>query len=168
MAHRSQPRREKLLEAEVERLKEQLKRANLEKNEIISEYEKLSIICRSQRQQLYGIKQALASTSPTNKSPGTPKQKPRQVQLDKNSSSPDQNSWQAFTEDLKTPTLVTSDNLKPVTTRNSHQNKSGANAPAVRSQPTVPVTNVTQSQCFNGLRNKERNLNSQPPGWAAF
>lgn len=67
MAHTSQPRREKLLEAEVARLQAQLKQANMEKNEINSEYEKLSTICHSQRQQLHGIKQALASSTSTNK-----------------------------------------------------------------------------------------------------
>ncbi|KAI3826914.1 hypothetical protein L1987_00974 [Smallanthus sonchifolius] len=131
------PRKEELLEAEVKRLREELKAANLEKSEISSEYEKLITICRSQRQQLHGIKQALASTTPPNTQP--------QGLFDKSSSSPDQNSWQAFPEDLKTPTLLTGDNSKPFRTMNSHQ-----------------------SQRFGGLKNDERNLTSQPPGWAAF
>ncbi|KAI3740054.1 hypothetical protein L2E82_30471 [Cichorium intybus] len=59
--------KEEVLKAEVEKLREQLKQANLEKSEINSEYQKLSTICRSQRQQLHGIKQALASTTPPNK-----------------------------------------------------------------------------------------------------
>ncbi|XP_019453600.1 PREDICTED: probable serine/threonine-protein kinase DDB_G0276461 isoform X2 [Lupinus angustifolius] len=58
--------REEALVAEVEKLKEQLKVANMEKAEITSKYEKLSAICRSQKQELQNLKQALAvRTSPT-------------------------------------------------------------------------------------------------------
>lgn len=49
------------LEAEIERLKEQLKQANLEKSEITSKFEKLSAICRSQRQEIQELKQAFAA-----------------------------------------------------------------------------------------------------------
>lgn len=56
-------RREELLEAEVEKLKEQLKQSNLEKEEITSKYEKLSSICRSQRKELQELKLALATDS---------------------------------------------------------------------------------------------------------
>lgn len=62
-------RKEELLEAEVKRLRQELKAANLEKSEISSEYEKLTTICRSQRQQLHGIKQALASNMTQNTKP---------------------------------------------------------------------------------------------------
>lgn len=57
--------REGALEAEVEKLKEQLKEANIEKAEITSKYEKLSAICRSQRQELQDLKQALAARTPS-------------------------------------------------------------------------------------------------------
>ena len=60
--------KEELLEAEVAKLREQLKKANMEKSRLSSEYEKLSIIFRSQRQQLHGIKLALASSTPPKKS----------------------------------------------------------------------------------------------------
>lgn len=53
------------LEAEVEQLKEQLKQATLEKAEMTSKYEKLSAICRSQRQEIQELKQALASRTPS-------------------------------------------------------------------------------------------------------
>ncbi|KAI3683071.1 hypothetical protein L1987_83571 [Smallanthus sonchifolius] len=119
------PRKLELLEAEVTRSREELKGVNLEKSEISSE---LTTICRSQRQQLHGIKQAPASTTTPNTQP--------QGLFNKSSSSPDQNSWQAFLEDL---------NSKPFRTMNIHQ-----------------------SQRFGGLKNDERNLTSQPPGWAAF
>lgn len=57
--------REEELEAETERLKEQLKQANLEKSEITSKFEKLSAICRSQRQEIQELKQALAARTPS-------------------------------------------------------------------------------------------------------
>lgn len=52
-------------EAEVERLRKELKQANLEKAEITSKYEKLSAICRSQRQEIQELKQALAARTPS-------------------------------------------------------------------------------------------------------
>lgn len=61
----NKPEREQALEAEVEKLKEQLKEANLEKAEITSKYEKLSAICRSQRQELQDLKQALTARTPS-------------------------------------------------------------------------------------------------------
>ena len=48
-------------EAEVEKLKDQLKQANMEKAEITSKFEKLSAICRSQRQEIQELKQSLAA-----------------------------------------------------------------------------------------------------------
>ncbi|KAI3719158.1 hypothetical protein L6452_20052 [Arctium lappa] len=136
--------KEEQLEAEVERLKEQLKQVNLEKSELSSKYEKLSAICRSQRQELHELKQTLASRTPspnksaskTQSSPGTQHQSPSQQfntqqkdgitweqqkgLFDKSSPSSDQNSWQAFPE---APTLT--NNSKSVRTRNGHQNKQG-------------------------------------------
>lgn len=57
--------KEEMLESEVEKLKEELKQANIEKAEITSKYEKLSAICRSQRQEIQELKQALASRTPS-------------------------------------------------------------------------------------------------------
>lgn len=56
-------------EAEVDRLKAQLKQANLEKAEITSKYEKLSAICHSQQQDIEKLKHALAAvdSSPPSK-----------------------------------------------------------------------------------------------------
>lgn len=51
------------LQSEVERLKEQLKQANIEKAEVTSKYEKLSAICRSQRQEIQELKQAITARS---------------------------------------------------------------------------------------------------------
>ncbi|MBA0795568.1 hypothetical protein Gohar_006421, partial [Gossypium harknessii] len=57
--------KEKALEAEIVRLKEQLKQSNLEKAEMTSKFEKLSAICRSQRQEIQELKQTLAARSPS-------------------------------------------------------------------------------------------------------
>lgn len=57
-------RREEVLEAEVEKLKEQLKQSNLEKAEVTYKYEKLSSICRSQRKELQELKLALTTLTP--------------------------------------------------------------------------------------------------------
>lgn len=55
--------KEEALEVEIERLKAQLKQANLEKAEMTSKFERLSAICRSQRQEIQELKQALATRS---------------------------------------------------------------------------------------------------------
>ncbi|XP_047338314.1 AP2-associated protein kinase 1-like [Impatiens glandulifera] len=53
--------KEMKMDSEVEKLKKQLKQANVEKDEIMSKFEKLSAICRSQRQELHELKQELAT-----------------------------------------------------------------------------------------------------------
>jgi AP2-associated kinase len=57
--------KEEALEAEIEKLKEQLKQVNSEKAEITSKFEKLSAICRSQRQEIQELKQTLAARTPS-------------------------------------------------------------------------------------------------------
>ncbi|XP_022022510.1 AP2-associated protein kinase 1 isoform X1 [Helianthus annuus] len=132
--------KEEQLEAEVERLREQLKQVNMEKGELSSKYEKLSAICRSQRQELHDLKQTLASTTPspnktaskTQTSPVIQSQSPSQQVHQKDETvwelqkglfentppKSEQNSWQAFPE----PPPVTTTNSKSVRTRNGHQN----------------------------------------------
>ncbi|CAL0333154.1 unnamed protein product [Lupinus luteus] len=89
--------REEALVAEVEKLKEQLKVANMEKAEITSKYEKLSAICRSQRQELQTLKQTLAArTSPT--SPAI-LSSPVANNTEWKSPSSEPMSWKAFPEE---------------------------------------------------------------------
>ncbi|XP_062198946.1 uncharacterized protein LOC133901583 [Phragmites australis] len=57
--------KEQQLEAEVTLLKEQLKIANLEKEEISLKFDKLSAICSSQRREIQELKQALVAASAT-------------------------------------------------------------------------------------------------------
>lgn len=73
--------KEEKLEAEVERLREQLKQVNEEKSELSSKYEKLSAICRSQRQELHELKQAFASTTPPNKTSSKTQSPSQQVKF---------------------------------------------------------------------------------------
>lgn len=173
--------KEEQLEAEVERLREQLKQVNLEKSELSSKYEKLSAICRSQRQELHELKQTLASRTPspnksaskTQSSPGTQHQSPSQQQKDgiiwdKSSPSSDQNSWEAFPE-------AAPNNSKSVRTRNGQQNKQGGNnnwsfgAESFTAVPAAasPQVNVP-SERFGESKNKESKSASQPAGWAGF
>ncbi|XP_060217040.1 uncharacterized protein LOC132644462 isoform X2 [Lycium barbarum] len=141
-----QPEKKELLEAEVEKLKQQLSRTNMEKAEMTSKYEKLSAICRSQRQEIQELKQALAARTPSpnrditrnQASPGSqPSSIPpkmdkiegtvwelQQGLLGQSQVSPDSKSWQAFADDdpkqQATPVNASS---KSVRTRNSHQNR---------------------------------------------
>lgn len=126
-------RKESSLEAEIDRLQEQLKQANAEKAEITSKYEKLTAICRSQRQELQELKQALAARTPSPKdstrnqpssnSKAATSQRAKnegaelqQGLFDKNSTSPDSKPWQPF---ANTPTSA-ADPSKSVRTRNGH------------------------------------------------
>ncbi|KAH9774654.1 protein kinase domain-containing protein [Citrus sinensis] len=130
--------KEEALQNEVERLKGQLKQTNLEKAEITSKFEKLSAICRSQRQEIQELKQALAArlpspnkdaasnqTSPGNESFATP---PREkiegtiweLKSEWGTPSPESKSWQAFAEDPKPQQQNTAQSVR---TRNGHLNK---------------------------------------------
>uniref|UniRef100_A0A0A9BIP1 Protein kinase domain-containing protein n=1 Tax=Arundo donax TaxID=35708 RepID=A0A0A9BIP1_ARUDO len=57
--------KERQLEAEVSLLKEQLKIANLEKEEISLKFDRLSAICSSQRREIQELKKALATACAT-------------------------------------------------------------------------------------------------------
>lgn len=141
----SKSEREEALEAEVEKLKEQLKEAKLEKAEITSKYEKLSAICRSQRQELQELKQALAARTPSSSreglrtSPGiTSSASAREkiggsvweLQQDKTewkTPSSEPKSWQAFPEEPQPLKSLSADNTsKSVRTRNGQPNKQPA------------------------------------------
>ncbi|XP_065870444.1 uncharacterized protein [Euphorbia lathyris] len=71
--------KEEEFEAEIARLKDQLKQTNLEKMEITSKYEKLSAICRSQRQEIQELKQAKTTKTPSQNNPKTQPSKTRRI-----------------------------------------------------------------------------------------
>ncbi|XP_007052606.2 PREDICTED: probable serine/threonine-protein kinase DDB_G0276461 isoform X1 [Theobroma cacao] len=143
--------KEEALEAEIERLKEQLQQSNLEKVEMTSKFEKLSAICRSQRQEIQELKQALAARTPSpNKStsinqnlPGShhagsvQREKvegklwefPQEKSAEWTTASPEAKPWQAFSEDAKPQQQsLSKDNVRSVRTRNGHSNKHVAEA----------------------------------------
>ncbi|KAM0942917.1 putative protein kinase NAK family [Dioscorea sansibarensis] len=144
------------LEAEVNRLKEQLKQANLEKAEITSKYEKLSAICRSQRQEIQDLKRAIgaacsvttnkdstknhpspssvqSSTPPREKIEGTVWELQQGMFTGSSASpSPDPKPWQAFADEPKTQPTTNLSHSKSVRTTNGRQNptKQPASTPA--------------------------------------
>lgn len=143
--------KEEDLDVELERLKEQLKQANLEKTEMTSKYEKLSAICRSQRQEIQELKQALAARAPSpsrdamrNQTPtrtessaaAMPSEETRktnwdthQEKVEKNFQSPEPTSWQAFADDPKPRQPLSRDTTsRSVRTRNGQQSKQGTQA----------------------------------------
>ncbi|OMO69790.1 hypothetical protein CCACVL1_19265 [Corchorus capsularis] len=145
--------KEEELEAEIERLKEQLKQVNSEKVEMTSKFEKLSAICRSQRQEIQELKQALAgrvpspskSTSRNQNLPGSPhdgilvqREKiegtlpefPQEKYANWTNSSPEAKPWQAFSDDGKSQQQqpLSKDPVQSVRTRNSHSNKHSGQA----------------------------------------
>ncbi|KAM7508974.1 hypothetical protein LguiA_019427 [Lonicera macranthoides] len=186
--------KEEMLESEVEKLKEQLKQANIEKAEITSKYEKLSAICRSQRQEIQELKQALASRTPSpNKASQTRTEKIEGTVYDlqqglygKNSPSPDPKQWQPFAEDTKPKSTSMNETPKSVRTRNGNQNKqaTGEVTPtsvntwgfgtdnftafpsSSGSQVSVPISEQSLGNPKKKIESKPSA--SQPAGWAGF
>ncbi|KAK4253657.1 hypothetical protein QN277_010304 [Acacia crassicarpa] len=135
--------KEEALEAELENLRVQLKEAQLEKAEITSKYEKLSAICRSQRQEIQDLKQTLAARTPSPKkeslsaSPTVPSSAAsrekvsgtiREVQQNKaetKTPSSESKSWQAFPEEPQQQKSASADSnrTKSVRTRKIDQNE---------------------------------------------
>ncbi|VFQ75894.1 unnamed protein product [Cuscuta campestris] len=140
--------KEELLEAEVEKLKEQLTHANMEKAEITSKYAKLSAICRSQRQEIQELKQVLAAKTPSPNKDASKNQTPlsnqtfsttthqgesiqgtiwelQQGLFNQSPSSPDDpKPWQAFSDDScrKPPTNPPSNTPRSMRTRDNNNN----------------------------------------------
>ncbi|MCL7023491.1 hypothetical protein MKW94_024300 [Papaver nudicaule] len=144
----SETTREQSLKAEIDKLKEQLQQSNLEKAEITSKYEKLSSICRSQRQELQELKQALAArtpspnrdalkyqSSPASNQSTTPPQREKKEgtiwelqegMFAESSPTLDSQPWKPFTNEPKPQTLLNKNNSKSVRTTNGHHNKPAA------------------------------------------
>ncbi|XP_026414529.1 probable serine/threonine-protein kinase DDB_G0276461 [Papaver somniferum] len=153
----SETTKEQSLKAEVDKLKEQLQQSNLEKAEITAKYEKLSAICRSQRQELQELKQALAArtpspnrdpskyqTSPASNQSVTPPQREKKEgtiwelqegMFAESSPTLDSQPWKPFTNEPKPQTLLSKTNSKSVRTTNGHQNKP-ASSPGASSTAT--------------------------------
>ncbi|GER39401.1 protein kinase superfamily protein [Striga asiatica] len=138
--------KEETLQAEVEKLKDQLVHVNVEKAEVTSKYEKLSAICRSQRQEIQDLKLALAARTPSPSresysrnlpSPGSnPSSGESNVKIEGTvwelqqglfgrggSPSPDSKQWQTFADNPKPQTVAAETPPKSVRTKNSQQHK---------------------------------------------
>lgn len=146
--------KERQLEAEVILLKEQLKIANLEKEEISLKFDKLCAICSTQRREIQELRQALATASvtpqakqfrensnvelsppgtridtpPREKIEGTPPEL-RQGLFTSNpgTPSPDLKPWSAFPEETKAQAAVKSAHPRSVRTlRATNSNKASS------------------------------------------
>ncbi|CAJ1958381.1 unnamed protein product [Sphenostylis stenocarpa] len=188
----NKPEREQALEAEVEKLKEQLKEANGEKAEITSKFEKLSAICRSQRQELQDLKQALAARTPSpskeglKTSPAVTSSAPVQDRAEWKTPSSEPKSWQAFAGEPQQQKAHLAENTgKSVRTNNGLQNKqsvplatnfdswgfgtdSFSAVPAGSSQMQRPSSAGGKSQGFGEAKAFESKPTTQPAGWAGF
>ncbi|CAN4110458.1 unnamed protein product [Withania somnifera] len=178
-----QPEKKELMEAEVEKLKQQLSRANMEKSEITSKYEKLSAICRSQRQEIQELKQALAAKTPSPNRDTTRDQvstgsqqssiplKKDDIQgtvwelqqglFGQSQVSPDSKSWQAFAnDDPKQQAAPVNANPRSVRTKNGHQNRetSETNTSAFGSDSfrAVPASSSQIKATFNESKTYQR------------
>uniref|UniRef100_A0A7N0TQ98 non-specific serine/threonine protein kinase n=1 Tax=Kalanchoe fedtschenkoi TaxID=63787 RepID=A0A7N0TQ98_KALFE len=185
-----------ILEAEIGRLKEQLKQTDLEKAEITSKYEKLTAICRTQRQEIQELKQTVSAGTSTvkdmsrnhNMSVSQPSATPQKEKIEgtvwelqanfiNNPTCPEPKSWQAFSEDLKPGNDHAN---KSVRTRNGHQNKpipetsswgfetdSFAAVPTSTSQKLRPMT-VGAGSTSQLFSELKTAESKQPAGWAGF
>ncbi|KAL0710629.1 hypothetical protein Bca4012_017607 [Brassica carinata] len=157
--------KEEALEAEIERLKEELKQTSSEKAEITAKFEKLSAICRSQRQELQDLKQRLASksasaspsrdlsqnqTSPGMRSVSSTPSRDRvegtvwelqQDRSDWSTGSSDPNSWQPFSE----PVLESASKGNTINQSVRTKSKPASSAPAPASQGFEPWGFETES-----------------------
>ncbi|CAN7010187.1 unnamed protein product [Brassica oleracea var. botrytis] len=193
----NKPSKEEALEAEVERLKEELKRTKSEKAEITAKFEKLSAICRSQRQELQDLKQTIASktvsSSPSRYSPGmrstssTPSRDKvegtvwdlQQDRSDWSTGSSDPNSWQPFSDASK------GNNNESVRSKSKPASASQGferwgfeteSFRAAASQSSASATTTAQrsvssgssSQRLGNTKMRENQKAAQPAGWAGF
>ncbi|KAK9669386.1 hypothetical protein RND81_13G126400 [Saponaria officinalis] len=176
------------LEAEIERLKGELKQANIEKAEITSKYEKLSAICRSQRQELQELKQALAARTPSPNKESVRNLSPVNVQPNKSQRQGNEGApgatWQPFADDTNTPTSIT-DTPKSVRTRNGQPGKqdlsvsrtkdgwgfgndSFSAVPGVSSRISRSSIEGSNSQRFGDSTELASKTSTQPAGWSGF
>ncbi|KAM7257508.1 hypothetical protein ACFE04_013249 [Oxalis oulophora] len=162
-------RKEEALEAEIEKLKEKLRQSNMEKAEITSKYEKLSAICRSQRQEIHDLKAVGVGTFSTNTVGIQPSSTPS-ANSEWSSLSPNTKSWNAFVEDPKAPS---------VRTTNSHSNKpesSSFDSWGFETKSFTAVGNSSAQRARSSLEgNNSQNFGestkqsgSKPAGWAGF
>lgn len=181
------------LETEVSNLKEQLKKTTLEKAEMTAKYEKLSAICRSQRQEIQELKRTVAETTPppsskvSSRVPEFGSQRKEKIEgtvweleqgmLAGNSSLPssEAKTWQAFPEAKAQarPKVDHATNGRQNLTKNTSTGPSldawgfgtSSGSTAAAAQVNRTSAQGSSSQRFStGLGKKV----DQPSGWAGF
>ncbi|AQK53256.1 Protein kinase superfamily protein [Zea mays] len=184
------------LELEVSSLKEQLKKTTLEKAEMTAKYEKLSAICRSQRQEIQELKRTLAeATPPSNKvssrTQDSGSQRKEKIQgtlweleqgmlaSNTSSASSDVKTWQAFpdTQTQARPKVDHgtngSQNITKNTTSGASPDAWGFGTDSFRTS-SAPVKAATQiNRAAQGSSSQRFNSGvakkvEQPSGWAGF
>ncbi|CAN1169006.1 Probable serine/threonine-protein kinase DDB_G0276461 [Linum perenne] len=167
------------LEAEVERLKEQVKQAKLEKAEMTSKFEKLSAICRSQRQEINELKHSLAARTPSpNKSAESPASQLSAVtpeqKFERGAKTPEQSSWQAFADEQQA-SAASSTPPQSVRTKSGQKQNEGASdtwgfeGHGFRAVPSSAGGQQSSTYNSSGRRNSvDSQSNAQPAGWAGF
>ncbi|XP_043693352.1 probable serine/threonine-protein kinase DDB_G0280111 [Telopea speciosissima] len=167
--------KEEAYEVEVGKLKEQLKQANIKKAEITSKYEKLSSICRFQRQEIQELKQALSvrtlssnNDAPKNRTSGNwqsstpPRENIEGTVRELQQGSPDSKPWQAFLEEPKPQ--------PPAVTSSSHtcgfETESFKAIPDNSQISRIPGPR-NSSQVFSDSKIVETKT-AHPAGWAGF
>ncbi|XP_022998413.1 probable serine/threonine-protein kinase DDB_G0276461 isoform X1 [Cucurbita maxima] len=153
-------------EAEVEKLKEQLKQANMEKAEITSKFEKLSAICRSQRQEIQELKQSLAARNIQ------PSAVPRVQKADSNTRTPDAKPWQAFAGESPIQQPDTPEKgVKSVRIRQASTEGTGFESWGFGYESFTAVSaGSSNASRLTGERSSSQRTDraSQPAGWAGF
>uniref|UniRef100_A0A453NYN0 non-specific serine/threonine protein kinase n=1 Tax=Aegilops tauschii subsp. strangulata TaxID=200361 RepID=A0A453NYN0_AEGTS len=181
------------LEAEVSNLKEQLKKTTSEKAEMTAKYEKLSAICRSQRQEIQELKRTVAETTPppsskvSSRTPELGSQRKERIEgtvweleqgmLSGNSSAPssEAKTWQSFPEAKAQtrPKVDHATNGRQNLTRNTNAGpspdawgfgtSSGSNATATQMNRTNAQGSSSQRLSMGAAKKVD-----QPSGWAGF
>ncbi|RRT78511.1 hypothetical protein GW17_00032300 [Ensete ventricosum] len=181
--------RKEELEAEVGKLKDQLKQANVEKADMTSKYEKLSAICRSQRQEIQELKGALSALSPSppskdrDKIEGSVWDLQQGMMLNPSAAShrPELKTWNAFhgepkiqaaprsTHPISSGATNVAQNVTPAAEHSRHrwgfdmENFADPSGPQASRTSAKGIT----SQRFNGGATKKTE-SEQPAGWAGF
>ena len=181
------------LEDEVSNLKEQLKKTTSEKAEMTAKYEKLSAICRSQRQEIQELKRTVAETTPlpsskvSSRIPELGSQRKERIEgtvweleqgmLSGNSSVPssEAKTWQAFPEakaqarpkvDHATngrQNLIRNTNAGPSSDAWGFGTSSGSTAAAAQMNRTNAQGSSSQRLSTGAAKKVD-----QPSGWAGF
>jgi len=183
------------LELEVSSLKEQLKKTTLEKAEMTAKYEKLSAICRSQRQEIQELKRNLAEATPPSNKVSSRTQDSRSQRKEKiqgtvweleqgmlasnSSASSDAKTWQAF-PDTKTQARPKVDhatngsqNINKNITSGASPDAWGFGSDNFRTSAAVSAATQINRAAAQGSSSQRFTAGvakkvEQPSGWAGF